>query len=83
MRKLTVLAIIFMFILASIPVFAEEKPHPKSPFNGMREWLTDFGKTPSGKSIFECKNKPSTLDPDEVKDRVRNVGGGKRGMGRY
>lgn len=86
MRRLTAVAIIFLFLLASIPVFAAdtgEQGQPPELFKIMSDWLGSFGKRADGTSVMTYENKPSELTPDEVKERRRSIGGGKRGMFNY
>ena len=88
MKKLTAVIILFIFALTSRPAFAGTKTwkieNPEdSLFNVMGNWVKGFGTTPGGKKIMGPEKKESWLDPDEIKERRKSVGGINRGMKRY
>jgi hypothetical protein len=77
MKKLIVIFIFLIFTLANVSAFAQEakvKSFPGDIFNRLSKWLSTTGKRPDGKHILSYGAKKSTLSPDEVKERRRNMG---------
>lgn len=85
MKKLLIIFLITMFVLANVPAFAKtwkiEEPED-SPFNALKNWFSHFGKTPGGVEIMDIKKKESWYSEDEIKERRKSIGV-KRGMKCY
>jgi hypothetical protein len=84
MRKLVAILIVLTFVFTTVSAFAEElKRFERSPFNMFKEWMDGCGKRADGSCMMEIKNRESWRNREEIKNRVRTMGGGMRGMRKY
>ena len=76
MRKLVAAFLVFLFLLASAPVFAADsgtKAHPLSPFNIVNGWLYSLGEKGDGKWFWEFENTKPSLTAEELQERRDRV----------